>query len=158
MSNKKQNDALTVLEFSRLTGFTKRWIYELVEQGFIPKPKGENISLSGAIQGVIKFYSRKKEPSRERLTKAQASREERKDRTEAGETIPSHAVTSSWENVVLILRERVMRIPNNLQSKCGLTESQRKSAEQESSDALCELQKKMVYLADQADGEEAKTA
>ena len=147
---------VTVIELSKLAGCQKRWIYELIEQDFIPKPIEDVVSLSESIQGIVRFYSRKKEPSRERFNRAQANREERKDKMEAGETVSISTVLKKWEDVLLIFRERVMRIPNNMQSKCGLTEPQRKSAEQEVSDALNELKKKVIYEAEKSDEEEAK--
>ena len=149
-------ETVNALDLSILTGCTKRWIQELAERGTIQKSGRGDYPLVGSIKAIIAFHKKTDEPARERLTKAQASREERKDRMEAAEDIHADVVFKQWENVILIFRERMLRVANNVQSKCGLTEIQRKAIEQEVSDGLRELDKKIVYTAEQIDAAEEK--
>ena len=147
-------ETVSALDLSILTGCTKRWIQELAERGTIQKSGRGDYPLVDSIKAIIAFHKKTDEPARERLTKAQASREERKDRAEAGEEIKLEVAKSDWANVVLMFRQRMLSIGNNVQSKCDLTEAQRKMIEQEVADGLRELEKKMTYKAEQIEQEE----
>ena len=120
----------------------------MADENKIPKPKRGYYDFEASIKGVIRAYGEKPAPAIERLTIAKAKREERKDRMEAGEDIAAQSVFRAWENIVLIFRERMLHVGNNVQSKAGLTELQRKAIDQEVSDALRELMKKMVYASE----------
>jgi phage terminase Nu1 subunit (DNA packaging protein) len=143
---------------AKLTGYTWRWIQEQAERGIVKKTGRGEFDFAGSIQGIINFLKQKDEPARERLTKAQASREERIDRAEAGEEIKLEVAKSDWSNVVLMFRQRMISVGNNVESKCGLTEAQRKSIEQEISDGLRELEKKMTCKAEEIEQEENERA
>lgn len=141
---------------AKLTGYTWRWIQEQAERGIVIKTGRGEFDLAASIQGIIKSLKQKDEPARERLTKAQASREERKDRMESGEDVKLEIVKKDWGDITITFRERVLRIPNNIQSKCGLTDIQLKALQLEISDGLRELQKKLLYEADEIEQQEEK--
>ena len=143
-------------ELAELIGVTPRRIDQLAEDGHIPKLDGGMIDFKGAIQGLLNRKKENTTPAVERLNLAKAKREERKDRIEEGETMQSQDVYRVWENIVLAVRERVLKIGNNVQSKCGATEEQRKTIEQEASDALKELEKQLIYMAELEESEDDK--
>ena len=132
-------------ELAELIGVTPRRIDQLAEDGHIPKLDGGMIDFKGAIQGLLNRKKENTTPAVERLNLAKAKREERKDKMEEGATIDAEEVFKTWENIVLAFRERILKIGNNVQSKCGISESQRKVVEQEASDALKELKKQITY-------------
>lgn len=151
-------DKIHEKDVSLIVGVTTRQLRNKAEEGLFPKPvDGFYNSLPEIVQSLLKQHKKKTTPAIERLNAAKANREERKDKQEAGDTIPAPIVYSAWENIVLIFRERVLKIGNNVQSKSGLNESQRKAVDQEAGDALRELEKRLNYQAEEYEKEEDET-
>jgi phage terminase Nu1 subunit (DNA packaging protein) len=141
---------------AKLTGYTWRWIQEMAERGIVKKTGRGEFNFAGSIQGIIGSLKQKEPLESERFKKAQANREERKDRMESGEDVKLESVKKDWGDITITFRERVLRIPNNIQSKCGLTDIQLKALQLEISDGLRELQKKLLYEADEIENKEVK--
>ena len=144
-------------DLAAFIGVTHRRIHQYADEGVIPKGVEAIYPFAESIRGLLnKEDGRKAGGASERLNTAKAKREERKDRIEEGETMQSQDVYRVWENIVLAVRERVLKIGNNVQSKCGATEEQRKTIEQEASDALKELEKQLIYMAELEEAEDDK--
>ena len=132
-------------ELAEFLELTPRRIDQLSEDGHIPKQEDGLIPFAPAIRGIIASKKERSTPAMERLNAAKASREERKDRQESGEDISAPMAIRATEGIHLITRQRIMRVGNNVQSKIGLTEIQKKAIEDECRSALGELSKKVVY-------------
>ncbi len=143
-----------VSELARLTGYTPQWFWELAGRGYFPKPVKNIYDFQVTIRGLLKFKDEKQTPAMERLTIAKANREERRDKAEAGETIPRQVVFDEWANVILITRQRMLSIGNNLQSKRGISQADREAIDAEVRDALLELKRQMIYRADKLEAAE----
>jgi hypothetical protein len=151
MSRKSENlpEHVSRLTLAGLIGLSADTIDDLALKGKIPASIRGSYPLRPCLRALYLYAkSSKHEPAMERLTKAKASREERRDRIEAGEVIESNQVTRAWENIVLLFRQRVLRIGNNIQSKCGVADPVRKAIDEEVSVALIELQKDLNYASD----------
>lgn len=153
MSGSKIPTLVHEKDLARLVTLSARRLRQLADEGKFPKPKEAFYKFWPAVQGIIRFYSERPAPARERLTKAQASREERKDRMESGEDIHSDIVRRGWSDVCLLFRQRMLAVGNNVQSKSGITEPQRAAIEQEIADGLRELDKRIHYAAELKDDE-----
>jgi len=143
-------------ELAGLCGLTDRRLRQLAKEGYFKPPVKGMYQTGDALRGIFKSREAKETPASERKIAAEASILERRDRREAGDTMTGDEVYRAWENVIVILRERILRIGNNAQSKAGLNEQQRKVVDQESFDALRELEKKLNYFANEVDEEDEK--
>ena len=131
-------------QLAAVTGFNRETIRKRLI-ALKPIRVDEKTRFYGAPECFLKLM--RGESARERLDAAKASREERKDRMESGDTIHGPVVFSTWENIVVAFRERVLRIGNNVQSKARLNDEQRRAVDGECADTLKELEKKMNYMA-----------
>jgi hypothetical protein len=154
---KKSSDKISVACLASLSNLSQRRIYQLAAQNRIPQPEKGFLPEAESIRALFSYFQREREGiARERMLKVAAERRmaERKDRMEEGDAIARPAITDAWSNIILIFRERMLRIGNNVQSKAALTELQRAAVEQEVSDALHELKKKLVYASEGETDEE----
>ena len=144
-------------ELAELIGLTPRRVDQMAEDGTIPKSDNGMIDFKGAIQGLLNRKKENTAPAVERLNLAKAKREERKDRQESGEDVSVPVVNRAWAEIGVTMTQRIMRIGNNVQSKIGLTEPQRKAIDDESRAALSELGKKinLAAVAAEMEGDEA---
>ena len=141
-------------DLAEIEGVTVRWLRQRATDGVIPQATRAEYPLKETLIALRLARMVKETPASERKLKAEASILERKDRREAGETIEADQVFKAWENITLVFRQRVLRIGNNVQSKAGLSDHQRKSVDQECADAFRELEKKLNYFAEQEEEEE----
>ena len=145
-------------ELAELIGLTPRRIDQMSEDGVIPKSVDGMIDFKGAIQGLLNRKKENTTPAVERLNLAKAKREERKDRQESGDDIAAPVAIRATEGVHTITRERIMRVGNNVQSKLGLNEIQRKVIDEECRNALMELEKKVDFAKHLAETESDEAA
>lgn len=143
-------------EIAPILGVTSRRLMQLAKEGYFPEPERGWYKFAELLAGFVKSREAKETPASERKLRAEASILERKDRREAGETMDAEQVFKAWENVTLIFRQRILRIGNNVQSKAGLNDAQRKSVDTECADACRELEKKLIYTAEQEESEDEK--
>jgi len=144
-------------DLAELIGLTPRRVDQMAEDGIIPKGENGMIDFKGAIQGLLNRKKENTTPAVDRLNLAKAKREERKDRQEAGDDISAPVVIRTWEEVAVTVKQRFLRVGNNVQSKLGLTEAQRLAIDEEIRGALSEFGKKLNYAANIAEdqGDEA---
>lgn len=143
-------------ELADIAGVTERWLRQQSTDGILPKCDRCRFPTRDSLIALRRYWAEKETPASERKIRAEASILERKDKREAGDTLDIEVVKKSWENVTLIFRQRILRIGNNSQSKAGLNDSQRKSIDLECADALRELEKKLIYMAELEEVEDEK--
>lgn len=143
-------------EIAELVGLSSRRVQQIAAEHGIEKASRGIYDLAKVVRAILAEKDKKATPAIERLNAAKASREERKDRQEAGDVIPSAIVIRAWENVITVVKQRMLRIGNNVQSKIGLSEDQRRAVDEEAREGLRELEKKITYSAEVAEGDEEK--
>ena len=150
-------ETVTQDELGIFLDLSKRRIEQLVADGTFPKKSYRELDFKGCIKGLRGRQKEKTAPAVERLNLAKAKREERKDRQESGDDVSVPVVNRAWAEIGVTTTQRVMRIGNNVQSKIGLTEPQRKAIDDEARAALTELGKQVNLAADIGDeqGDEA---
>lgn len=143
-------------DLASFLNLTVRRINGIADERGITKPQRGVFVFQEIVLAILEDRKKKDTPAKERLDAAKASREERKDRQESGEDISANVVTKAWEQLVVTVRQRFLRIGNNVQSKLGLTEAQRAAVDSEVREALGELAKKLTYAAQVAEDDDEK--
>lgn len=142
-------------DLSELIGLTVRRLDSIAKDNGVNKVARGVYNFKAVIQAILKEKDKKSTPAVERLYAAKASREERKDKQESGDVITSAIFVKAHENIVVNFKQRMLRVGNNVQSKLGLSEPQRKAVDDEVREGLKELEKKLEYAAEAEDDEAA---
>jgi len=136
-------------QMQRVTGIAYETINSrLADLLPIRKEGSAAIYLAPACFRAAMKLSRPAGNSAERLARAQANRAERKDQLEAGEAIPTNRVIQSWEDLVLMFRQRLVNTGNNLESQGKIDHAARVALDAEINAAFSELSKEISYKAD----------
>ena len=134
-------------EVATLIGLTTRRIEVIAKENGVNKTSPAHFNFAEIIRACIAEKEKKTSPAIERLNLAKAKREERKDAIEAGEIVTVEIVLKATADRDESFKQRMLRIGNNVQSKIGLNESQRKAIDIEVRDGLVELEKKLIFAA-----------
>jgi len=143
-------------DIAELYNLSPRQVQNIGDDNKLIRPKAAHYNLREWVRARDAEREKKSTPAIERSNLAKAKREERKDKIESGEIIEANTVIKAWENVTVTWRQRMLKVGNNVQSKVGLNEQQRKAVDDEVSEGLKELDKKLNYAADIADEDEEK--
>ena len=139
----------------RVTGINRRTIEKRLENLQPLRKEGAMAIYSApACFRAAMVLARPAGNNAERLATAQANRAERKDQIESGEVIPTNRVIQSWEDLVLMFRQRLVNTGNNLESQGKLDHAARVALDAEINAALSELAKEISYSADKIEKEE----
>lgn len=135
-------------QLAGLCNLTRRRIYQIAEEGKIPPADNGKFPMLETITALFAYYQADdKSKNRQRLEAAQAQLAELKLKREKRLVVPLVEVERTWGNIVVQLREVVLRIPHNIGSMTGNAQAQR-IAENICADALRECSKRLKILAD----------
>ena len=135
-------------QLAGLCNLTRRRLYQLAEEKKIPPADNGKYPMLETITALFAYYQTdEKNKNRQRLEAAQAQLAELKLKREKKLVVPVADVERVATNVIVQLREVILRIPRNIGSMTGNAQAQR-IAENICADALRECAKGLEKLAD----------
>jgi hypothetical protein len=142
---------------AKLTSLTVRRINQLVAEKILPATDNGSFSDDGAALSAMfeHFKSQKQSGWRLRYEAARGEREELKLKAEKRLLVPVVDVERIGANVIVQLREVILRIPHNVGSQIGDMKAQT-IAEKICADALRECAKGLHKLADDEEARDDK--
>ena len=109
---------------ARLLNLSERRVRQLSAEGVIPKASRGRYELIGAVQGYTRYLrdlALKAEvgttdyrSERARLVKARADLAEMEAAEKREDLIPAHEVTAAWTEIVVLIRSRLLTIPDKV--------------------------------------------
>ncbi len=147
----------TINQLSLVTGIDRRTcIKRLAEVSPEKETTNGRIYLSPACFQAVMQTARKKGNAAERLALANAERAERKNNVESLKYIPTDRVAQAWEDLIVLCKQRILNVGNNLESQGKINHEQRLAIDAENKSALAELSKDISYKADKEESENGR--
>lgn len=148
-------ESISNAELCQLTGLTDRRHRQLADQGWFPLPSKGEYPLVATLQGLFKYYREQQHVGRN-LKDQKTAKEievltlEKEDRQidinqKTGKLLELDTVWQTWERIVIAFKQRMMILPNKIQSQLGLTVEQSKLVQIEIDAALLELSEPLQY-------------
>ena len=110
-----------VATIAKLLMISERRVYQLVNDGVIPKTERGRYEIEGAVQGYIKFLQERSVGSspaaidynieKARLVKNQADKAELEVETLNGNLISKADVLDAWESMLVDIKTKILTIP-----------------------------------------------
>jgi len=137
---------------AELCNLTPRRLYQLAETGKIPPASNGQFPMLASITALFSYYQADGvEIQREKLAKLTAERKitELKLALEEGESIPADNAGQAWEDLTLLMRQRLLSTGHNLESQGRIDHAQRLAVDAEVKAALSELAREINFRADE---------
>lgn len=140
--------AIAADQLAGLCNLTRRRLYQMAEEKKIPPADNGKFPMLETITALFAYYQADdKSKNRQRLEAAQAQLAELKLKREKRLVVPLVEVERTWGNVIVQLREEILRLPRTIASQTGNITAQT-IAEAACADTLRECSKRIKILAD----------
>ena len=146
---------LTAERLCTLTGLTDRRHRQLAAEGYFPAPIKGQYQLVPTIQGMFRYFRDQMnrgndEFTLERLrkTRAEANLAEIRLAKERKEALDRKSVMRTWENIVMVIRQKVLALPSKIAPRMVYMDDQKvieADLEKEVTAALESLAKPQTY-------------
>ena len=107
---------ITIAKAAVLLECTERWVRELCNRGYIPKPARGMVPLVGAVRGCVRALKdderrHSKSAEARRVQEARAKEIELRIARESGDLIPTVAAEETFAEVLGVFRQRLAGVP-----------------------------------------------
>jgi len=138
-----------------LTGLTDRRHRQLAGEGYFPPPIKGQYQITPTMQGMFRYYREQQNKGssefnleRLRKTRAEANLAEIRLAKETKHALDAKAVFRAWENIVLVVRQKLLSLPTKVAPRLVYEDNQQNieaELDKEICDALEELSKPQAY-------------
>jgi hypothetical protein len=152
------SDAAQTLSAERLctlTGLTDRRHRQLAAEGYFPAPIKGQYQLTPTIQGMFRYFRDQMNRGNDefgierlRKTRAEANLAEIRLAKERKDAFDRKSVLRCWENIVMVIRQKVLAIPSKVAPRLVYMDDQKAieaDLDKEVTSALEELSKPQTY-------------
>ena len=152
------SEAVQTLSAERLctlTGLSDRRHRQLAAEGYFPPPVRGQYQLTQTVQGLFRYFREQQHRGNDefaverlRKTRAEANLAEIRLAKERRDAFDRKAVMRCWENILMVVRQKILAIPSKVSSRLAYMDDQKEieaDLDKEVADALEELSKPQTY-------------
>ncbi len=147
-----------------LTGLSDRRHRQLAKDGYFPSPINGQYQLTLTLQGMFRYYREQQNKGNDefameriRKTRTEANLAEIRLAKERKDALDRKSVLETWENVVMVIRQRLLSLPSKLSPRLVFIDGQgeiEKELDREIVEALSDLSKPITYKLSEDDASE----
>jgi hypothetical protein len=143
------NGKITAETLCRITTLTDQRHRQLAQSGLFPSPELGYYQLEPTVRGLLSYYRERNKKEKESLSgeklRAERKMAELQLARATNKALDADVVIRSWQNVVLIARQKFFGLESKLSSQLGFTDFQQAELRREIEEALAELSRPQQY-------------